>query len=362
MIDEVIKVLEIGPSVTRSKGGMATVIAGINEDKESFIDYKIDVFESFIDGNTLKRLIFCIISYIKFYFLYKEYDIFHIHMASYGSTFRKMKYIKLLKKKNKKVIVHIHGASYMDFYESLSNNGKKRVTNVINQADIIIALSDTWKNLFENEVGLKNVKVLKNGIDSECFVDARSIQDDMYNKILFLGRLGKRKGAYDLIYSIKKLKDRGIDIKCIMAGDGEVEEVKSLSKELKIDSNVKCVGWIDINKKKEFLRKSGILVLPSYNEGLPMAILEGMAAGKVIISTTVGAIPEVIKNRENGILIEAGDIEALTNAIEEIVNNKKLAEQISLNNVEKIEREFERKKMHLKLNEYFDCIYQEKEC
>lgn len=62
----------------------------------------------------------------------------------------------------------------------------------------------------------------------------------------------------------------------------------------------------------ELLRKSSVLVLPSYNEGLPMAILEGMACGKAIISTTVGAIPEVVK-KENGILVQPGDVTALAN-------------------------------------------------
>ena len=105
------RVLEIGPSSTGSKGGMATVIQGISESKELNKIHDIDLFDSYIDGNIFTRIIFSIYSYFKFYTVYKKYDLFHIHMASYGSSFRKMYYIKLLKKKNKKVIVHIHGAN-----------------------------------------------------------------------------------------------------------------------------------------------------------------------------------------------------------------------------------------------------------
>lgn len=131
---------------------------------------------------------------------------------------------------------------------------------------------------------------------------------------------------------------------------------EELSKELKVNSNIECVGWIDINKKKKLLKESSVLVLPSYNEGLPMAILEAMSAGKAIISTTVGAIPEVIDDMENGILIEAGDIESLSIAIEQIISNKNLLQQISINNIKKIKEQYERKSMHSRLKGYFDDI------
>ena len=254
------------------------------------------------------------------------------------------------------MIVHIHGASYMKFYRTLNEKKKSIVRKSINKADLIIALSDTWKKLFEDEIGFKNIFVLKNEIDSDSFASARIIEDEAYSRILFLGRLGKRKGAYDLVHSIRKLKNKGINLKCIMAGDGEIKEIQELSKELKVDSDIECVGWIDINKKKKLLKESSVLVLPSYNEGLPMAILEAMSAGKVIISTTVGAIPEVIDNMENGILIEAGDIESLAIAIEKIISNRKLAQQISTNNIRKIKEQYERKSMHSKLKVYFEAI------
>ena len=96
-----------------------------------------------------------------------------------------------------------------------------------------------------------------------------------------------------------------------MAGDGDIDRCKQIVEEKNLKSNILIVGWADFDKKLELLKRSSVLVLPSYNEGLPMAILEGMACGKAIISTTVGAIPEVVKE-ENGILIEPGDIKKLS--------------------------------------------------
>ena len=111
------KVLIVGPSPTRSKGGMATVIEEIEKDKMLNSQFKIDIFESYIDGNKLKVLLYSIFAFLKFYFTKKNYDIYHVHAASYGSTFRKGFYVRAIKKWGKKVILHIHGAEYMVFYE-----------------------------------------------------------------------------------------------------------------------------------------------------------------------------------------------------------------------------------------------------
>ena len=83
------KILIIGPSINHSKGGMATVIEGIVTDSKLNSKHSIDAHESYSDGNIIYRIIFSIIAYIRFIFIYNKYDIFYIHMASYGSTFRK---------------------------------------------------------------------------------------------------------------------------------------------------------------------------------------------------------------------------------------------------------------------------------
>ena len=111
------RVLVIGPSPDRSKGGMATVIKEIKEDVDLNQHFDIDILESYIDGRKIKRVLFSVFAYLKFLFIYKNYDLFHIHVASFGSTYRKMLYVYFLKKCNKKVIIHIHGAKYLEFYK-----------------------------------------------------------------------------------------------------------------------------------------------------------------------------------------------------------------------------------------------------
>ena len=148
------RVLVVGPSPTRSKGGMATVIEEIAEDKRLNEECDIEIYESYIDGNKLKVLVFSVVSFIRFYFTKRDYDIYHIHAASCGSTFRKGWYVRVAKKWGKKVILHIHGAEYMIFFKK--SHQKKKIISILNAADKVIALSEEWKHRFEETFGIKN--------------------------------------------------------------------------------------------------------------------------------------------------------------------------------------------------------------
>ena len=347
------KVLVVGPSPTKSKGGMATVIEEIAKDKRLNGKFDIDIYESYVDGNKLKVLLFSVFSYLRFYFTKRNYDLYHIHAASYGSTFRKGWYVRAAKKWGKKVILHIHGAEYMIFYEK--SNKKEKIRSILNTADKVIALSDEWKHKFDRTFGLTNCVVLENGIDTERLQPAITSCQEHPHTFVSLGRLGERKGTYDLIIAIEQAKIEVPDIKCYLAGDGEIEKCNDLIKQKRLDNNIIVVGWADFDKKLELLRKSSVLVLPSYNEGLPMAILEGMACGKAIISTRVGAIPEVVK-KDNGILIQPGDVNALARALITCSTDSKMVLRMSQNNIKKIEDRFSMRVMHEKLARYYETV------
>lgn len=351
------KILVVGPSPDRSKGGMATVIQGIRDDANLKKDYDIDVFDSYIDGSKVKRALYTAAALQKFKLIYKPYDLFHIHVASYGSTFRKAKYIHFLKKHGKKVILHIHGAAYMDFYGKLSDDRKKYVVDTLKSCDLVIALSDEWKDRFENTFGLTNCVAVPNGIDTEAFQSAITQGDAGRNSFLLLGRLGKRKGAYDLVEAVDMIAADYPDMTLYMAGDGEVDQIRELVKKKNLEQNIKVVGWVDFEGKISLMKKCDVIVLPSYNEGLPMTILEGMAAGKVIISSTVGAIPEVVRE-DNGILIEAGDCPALAAAMRRVMDAPELIDAMQESNIAKIDECFSMKKMHNDLNK----LYKQVEC
>ena len=349
------KVLIIGPSPEKSRGGMATVISEIKSDIGLGTAFDIDIYASYIDGNIFIRTIYCIYAYLKFYFTKRNYDIYHIHAASRGSTFRKGYYVRAAKKWGKKVIFHIHGAQYMEFYQELSDKKKHSVLNILHKADIVIALSNEWKEKFDLTFKLDNCVVLENGIDVKKYEQSIVDVKQYRYSFLVLGRLGKRKGTFDLIDAVQIAKESVPNIKVYLAGDGDIERIKEIVSEKKLESNVEVVGWINLNDKLKLLKLVSTVVLPSYNEGLPMAILEGMAAGKGIISTIVGAIPEVISDK-NGILIKPGDIKALAQALTIYAQDIDFLCSTSKENIIRVNERFSMEAMHNKLADYNNIV------
>ena len=130
-----------------------------------------------------------------------------------------------------------------------------------------------------------------------------------------MGRLGKRKGVYDLLQAVAACESRlSQGIKIYLCGDGETEKVKEAAACLGIADRIVHIGWVPSEKMESMYRKAMMFVLPSYHEGMPMALLEAMAHGIPCIAGNVDAVPEVLEDG-GGILIEPGDVSSLKRAI-----------------------------------------------
>lgn len=346
------KILEIGPSETGSCGGMAEVIRGIRKSRLLNKEFTIDSFPSYVDGKLAVRLLYSGFAYLRFLRCCKRYDLFHIHTAEKGSTFRKNLYLRKIKKEGKKAVVHIHGAEYLVFYDSLNVRRKRVVDDYFRQADLVLALSEQWKNELEARLPIADCQVLNNGVSTELFQKAVSDVSDCCNAFLMLGRLGSRKGVYDLINAVEMTVKKNPKLTVYIAGDGEIEKVRDLVTKKRLEQHILVPGWIDGDTKLKYLKKVSTLILPSYHEGLPVAVLEGMAAGKAIISTTVGAIPEVV-GTENGILVSPGDIAALSEAMFRCSSDTGMLRNMSKANMKKAEDLYSIRRMHMQLAEYY---------
>ncbi len=337
------KILVVGAS--NSKGGITTVINGMKNDEKFNTEYDITIFQSCIDGNIVMKIIYAGIRYIKFLIIYSKYDLFHLHVSGHGSTLRKMKYFNKLKKKNKKIILHIHDGGYIEYYKGTSSKSKKKIYRFLNEADKVILLSESWKKEFEKEFHLKNGVVVHNGIEVEAFSKGISNIQENKNYFVFIGRLGKGKGTYELINAVEIVVKSNPNIMIYLAGDGDLDTFQRIIREKGLDKNIEILGWINFEEKISLFSKVSTLILPTYYEGLPMSILEGMAAGKAVISTTADSIPEVI-GEENGILITPVNEEELAEAIIRCSNNVNMLENMSHENLKRVERFFTVEKMN----------------
>lgn len=181
------------------------------------------------------------------------------------------------------------------------------------------------------------------------------------NSILFLGRIGNRKGIYDLIEVIERIIPKYPNIKLYVGGDGEVEKLNRIISERKLKKNIEYIGWVSGEKKEQFLKNVSFFILPSYNEGMPMSVLEGMAYKNITISTNVGGIPKVIKNEENGIIIEPGDKARMEMYILRLLENEELREKLSKEARKTITENFNIEVIIKKLEEIYMYVKENKE-
>lgn len=225
-------------------------------------------------------------------------------------------------KKSIPVVIHLHGGGFQKFYEKSSNIKKKKIVSMFQKSAKLIVLTNTWLP-FAEKIGMKGRTIVIPNFTKIPNVAKKEIEKNHRWTFLFLGKLGRQKGSYDLIRAIELIVNRyGIkNIKCILAGDGEIDASKKFIKELGLEDNLELTGWVDSQRKDQLLRLADALVLPSYFESFGLALIEGMSYGLPVIGTVAGSIPQVIRNGKDGLLVPIGDIAALADCMVWLINH-----------------------------------------
>lgn len=306
----------------KEKGGMNSVIDQLM-DHDWGDDFQFSYLATHVTGNQIKKAFFYANAYRRLKKLIKQdaFDIIHIHMSYKGIFYRKYYVTKLCKKYNKKVIVHLHGSEFKDFYNGGNEKRKMQIQELFSISDASIVLGEDWKKFILNIAPRANAIVINNAVSLPPFKDKEA---NKVRTFLFLGALIQRKGLIDLLEAIKQMKSQGVScFHLLIAGSGTDEQrLKEYMQTNGLQECVEFMGWITKEQKPKLLKKSDVLVLPSYNEGLPIAILEAMSYGLPIISTDVGSIAEAVK--ENGFLIKPGDVNSLAHAMIQLTNDSDL--------------------------------------
>ncbi len=319
---------------------MATVIQSELDSDPGKYGFTLEHLVTHVDGGKAEKLVFFLRALASL-LVKKGIAIAHIHVASGPSFYRKSLFALICMVRKIPVIMHIHGHEFDQFFSGSSPVKQTYIRTIFRHCKKVLVLSQYWLNYFSDNIVRKNVEILRNGVDADHFGNLAASTATI-TKFLFLGRLGQRKGVYDLLEAIRIVvqKYNQTSLQFYLAGDGDVEEVESLVRKHQLEDNVFLPGWIDDRLKAEYLRSVYTVILPSYSEGLPMSLLEAMAAGKVVLSTKVGGIPELVDDGQNGFLVAPGDIQALVRSILFISNNKEKMHRIGENNKRKIRQHY----------------------
>ncbi len=296
------------------KGGIASVVNGYRE-HDFGGKCEVSYIESYRNGSKWEKLAKALKGYLLFFreMILNKPDIVHIHSSFGPSFYRKMPFIYMACFRGVPVINHIHGAEFETFYLKASDRKKRRIRKVYGKCTMLIALSEEWKRNLESVVSPEKITVIEN----YCKIPDLS-GTEKKKQILFLGEIGKRKGCYDIPEIYGRVLEKGERLPLIMAGDGELAEVKKLFEDRDLLESVSFPGWVRGADKDKCLKESGIFLFPSYYEGMPMAVLEAMAYGMAIVTTRVGGIPHLLEDGGSGYLCEPGDIEGLSKRLLEL--------------------------------------------
>lgn len=189
--------------------------------------------------------------------------------------------------------------------------------------------------------GYKN-KILPCGarfIDTELFKIKKKI-DERDNLVGYIGRLSEEKGTLNFVKAIPEILGERSEINFLVGGDGVLfNEIKDFIAKNKLSDRVELLGWIPHDELSDYLNELKLVVLPSYTEGLPNIILEAMACGTPVLATSVGAIPDVIKDGETGFIMKNNSPACITENVMRALNYTDL-DIIVKNARELVEREF----------------------
>jgi glycosyltransferase involved in cell wall biosynthesis len=248
------------------------------------------------------------------------------------SFFRDGFFAKQLSLKQIPFIVFFHGWD-LDFEKTVSKRYIKFFLNSFGKAEKIFVLSEEFKEKII-EWGYKGQVIIQTTTVDATLSHNFSLKHKLTNsnnnptkKILFLSRIVKEKGIFELIDAFKNLNERVDNIELIIAGEGEAfEQLKTVVKNI---NNIRVTGHVEGKRKIALFKESDIYILPSYTEGLPISILEAMLFGLPIITTKVGGLKKFFKPEKMGCFIEVKNTIEIENKIELILSNKDKLEQMS---------------------------------
>jgi glycosyltransferase involved in cell wall biosynthesis len=220
-----------------------------------------------------------------------------------------------------------------------------------------IVLSDHEKAALEEKFHKGDIYVLPNCIDLE---DAKSFHrppaDDEIPNFLFLSRISVDKGMEYIYQALAELKKEGRKFRFIMAGKGPDESTYILKFSELLQEDFDYLGVVSGERKTNLLKECQVFLLPSFYEGLPMALLETMAFGLVPVTTDVGSIRDLVADGQNGIIVARYSSADIVQALTRLMDDKHVRGKLSENARATIFTKFDPVQYIAQLNEIYKNV------
>lgn len=272
---------------------------------------------------------------------------------SKASIIRDPLFIRIALIKKQKIVIHIHGGVFLTA-PSIPTYLNYILKKIFSLPVPFIVLSELEKKILADKFNCKNVYVLPNCVDLK---EAISFQRKPNNTnplvIGYLGRIAETKGMSYLLDACVKLKEKGMPFILKLAGKEEIkDQYLPLFKE-KLGAQFVYEGVVSGDKKTTFLKSLDVFALPSFFEGLPISLIECMSFGVVPVTTNVGSISEIVKEKDNGLFVQVKDSITICQQIVILNSDRNLLQHLSQNAKEYIIKHFNEQEYINKLNKIY---------
>ena len=260
-------------------------------------------------------------------------------------------YILFAKLVRRKVIVSLHCANDGEPLMEFDTNSwalRSYCGWVLRMCHTVKLLSPRWRVDFSSRWGLDLERVIgvRNCLDTMypwAAALSSSPQVDRFT-IVCVGSVGERKGSFLLIEAVKRLRDAGLSVSLVLIGpeeqEGSMAALSDAACQYGVQDSVHLLGGQSREFALKELSKADVFALPSYAEGMPYSIIEALAIGCPVIASVVGAVKDLIKDGETGLLIQPGSAVQLADALSRLINDVSLRQKLALQGNQFARKEF----------------------
>ncbi len=307
------RIAQVGPAPD-GPGGMPAVIASLLNSPLAE-RYAMVAIPTYRDGRPLPRLLLFVRALVTLvrWCLRGGPRIVHVHMAARGSMYRKALVVATAKACRRPVVLQVHAGpgDLVEFLERLGPLRRRLLDVTFRISDDVITVSADGAAVLNRMVTDVPIDFVPNAPPP---VRANGDRPADASKVVYVGGFDDpAKGGAVLVEALPALLAQRPGAEVAMAGPGQAPGG--------LPQGASWLGWLQSEQRDALLAEGAVFVLPSLSEGMPIALLEAMANGLPIIATRVGAIPDLIEDGVDGVLVEPGDPAALAAALAAVLGD-----------------------------------------
>ncbi|MFN2501632.1 MAG: glycosyltransferase family 4 protein [Pyrinomonadaceae bacterium] len=350
------RILMIGMHLTRTRGGISTLISGILNSSVAQ-QFSITYIETQAeDFGKIRKMALALAAGFRFICnsITTSYELTYVHLGSNASLYRESMYIALARILRQRVVVHFHAGDMDHYYSRQPRLGQRFISWSLKRCTDFIAVSEASATRLRKHAPNAAITVIPNAIKTSSFSDRKQLRFKARGepvRVLFVGAMGKLKGERDLIEALAMVDCDSTALSVSLLGYGS-DGIRDLCTRSGVGQLIDHLGPVPASEGIKYFERADIFVLPTYAEAMPISVIEAMAAGLPVITTKVGGIPELIEHGVDGFLVEPGDIKSIAATIETLINDKHLRRQVGLRAQDKARKQMDISSFEEKLSSY----------